>query len=489
MKKLAFGYVRRSSYKQLDNNSVELQKQHIQEFASRNGLNVPDEFIFIEEATSAYSKRAGQRKVLMLLKEKMVEMNVSTVIFHDASRMDRTGYSFTIDFYRPLLEKLPCLEVYTTKNNEPINPDSTEMKMNFLLFQHESEVKSERAIGSLLSDLEQETIIRPDSKTPYGYNQKDKKLYPNEAAEIVSFIFFLYSWGYSLNKIASLLNEADIPSPKGKQWGSSTIENIIKNPVYTGDLTWEVHKRKEGQSIFIFKNAHKPIINNFLLQSHSQNKLLQEKYGRFDTPFLFLNKLKCKHCQQVLATQNASTKRKGKSYQYYYYVCKLCNYKVVADEVHEILMPSILEQVHSLAMLKNTQQQTLEYLTQMQGNVEEQILNTENLIDNLMQKTILAEQLGDRELELAIFSCLGNYQDRLIELQRCRDNLMKTYQSVESNYFSSLFQNILTHQLNMTEKRLIILYFVDFVLLSAEFKTTIHFKTNIFDEYLSSVNG
>ena len=74
MEKLAFGYIRRSSYKQLENNSIEIQKQHIQEFAKRNQMYVPEEFIFIEDVTSAFTKRANQRKVLMQMGEKMVEM-------------------------------------------------------------------------------------------------------------------------------------------------------------------------------------------------------------------------------------------------------------------------------------------------------------------------------------------------------------------------------------------------------------------------------
>jgi DNA invertase Pin-like site-specific DNA recombinase len=196
--KSAFAYIRRSSYKQQENNSVEIQKQHIQEFAKRNQLFVPDELIYIEDVTSAYSKRADQRKKLMEMGERMVEMNIPTVIFHDISRMDRTGYSFTIDFYRPMLEKLPELEVYTTGSNEPIDPEDTSIKMNFLLFQHESEVKSERAVGNLTTFLESKETYRPGSKTPYGYNQIKKQkhqqqLEPNENADIVSFIFFLSS--------------------------------------------------------------------------------------------------------------------------------------------------------------------------------------------------------------------------------------------------------------------------------------------------------
>ncbi|PJN86838.1 recombinase family protein [Bacillus sp. mrc49] len=71
--RLAFGYIRRSSYKQQNNNSVEIQKQHILEFAKRNKLNVPDEFIFIEDVTSAFSKRANQRKELMRLGQKCLK--------------------------------------------------------------------------------------------------------------------------------------------------------------------------------------------------------------------------------------------------------------------------------------------------------------------------------------------------------------------------------------------------------------------------------
>lgn len=151
--KLAFGYIRRSSYKQQENNSVEIQKSHIQEYAHRNGMEVPDDFIFIEDVTSAFSKRASKRKELMRLMHQIVESGIPRVIFYEESRIDRTGYSFVLDFYRPLQEKLPNIEVYTTNSNEPLNPDNPETKIAFLLYRQESEIKSERAIGSLVADF------------------------------------------------------------------------------------------------------------------------------------------------------------------------------------------------------------------------------------------------------------------------------------------------------------------------------------------------
>lgn len=487
--RLAFGYVRRSSYKQQENNSVEIQIQHIKEFAQRNKLNVPEEFIFIEDVTSAYSKLASQRKELMRLSNKMLEMNVPIVIFHDASRMDRTGYSFVLEFYRPLMEKIKNLEVYTTKSNDPIDPESPEMKMNFLLFQHESEVKSERALGSLKSDLEGETVIRPGAKIPYGYSQVKKKLFPNENAEIVSFIFFLYSWGHSLVKIASLLNEAHIPSPKGKLWRSSTIENIIKNPVYTGDLTWHLRKPKDGKKVYFFEKAHEPIVNEFSIQLHHLNKQLQEKYGRLDTPFLFLNKMNCQHCQQVLVTQNGSTKRNGTKYQYQYYLCRNCNYKVEAKEVHDKLIPLIFKQVHNQTLRDQIQQSTINLVVRMTQDVQNLILNTEEMITRLKNKINIAQQLEDRELELHILSRLDEFQCELKEQHTCRERLVHIFQTVNSTQFFTRFNDILQHQLGVIEKRLIILYFVDCVLISKEFEPNIRYKNYIFDEFICSLNG
>lgn len=493
--KLAFGYIRRSSYKQQENNSVEIQKQHIQEFAKRNQLFVPDELIFIEDVTSAYSKRAAQRKQLMKLGEKMIEMNIPTVIFYDISRMDRTGYSFTIDFYRPMLKKLPELEVYTTDSNKPLDPNDTSIKMNFLLFQHESEVKSERAVGNLTTFLESKETFRPGSKTPYGYNQIKKQkhqqqLEPNENADIVSLIFFLSSWGKSLQKIATILNEAGIPSPKGGDWRSSTVENILKNPVYTGKLIWDVHKRKDdGQKQFIFEKSHQPIINEFHLQLIKQNNHLQKTFGRIDTPFLFLNKVKCRHCEQFLRTHNGSTKRNADKYYYHYYVCKNCGYKVDIQDVHNRFIPLILTRVKELISTKEIIPKTLAFIKEMNKEVEQSIETKKHLLQKLEEKLKIAKDLKDRELELKISEFIQQHKESLKEYTICKENLKVTYQLVETDKFFSRFTEILDHQLGLDEKRLIILYFVDYLVLSTDQEPQIHFKSNIFSNLINSAIG
>ena len=480
---LAFGYIRRSSYKQLENNSVEIQKSHIQEFARRNGMEVPDDLIFIEDVTSAFAKRASKRKELMRLLQVMVESNNPRVIFYEESRMDRTGYSFVLDFYRPLREKLPNIEVYTTNSDEPFNPDNPQTKIALLLYRQESEIKSERALGSLTADLHNTEIKRPGSKVPYGYDQINKMLVPNQQSDIVTFIFYLQSWGISMSKIASILNEASIASPQGKSWRPSTVENILKNPVYTGTLVWNIHKDKRKKQTFEFKDYHEPLINQFFVQINENNIKLQNEFGRFDTPFIFLNKLSCVHCNQTLVTQNGSTTRKGKKYYYQYYVCKHCNYKLVLNEVHENLLPKILKHVQALASSENIKSSTIEYLNKIKESLEENIINSEKRLDKLISKGSIAKEHADREFELFRQSVQAQTAISLKLLLNSRIILDELYEAVESDLFFDRFKQILELQLGDSEKRLINLYFVDKVLVSPDQPFQVLYRENAFESF------
>jgi site-specific DNA recombinase len=463
---MAFGYIRRSSYKQQENNSVEIQKAHIMEFASRNNLEVPEEFIFVEDVTSAFSKRAKQRKELMRLRNMMIETNTPRVIFYEESRMDRTGYTFVLDFYRPLKEIFPNLEVYTTNSKKPIDPDEVQTKITLLLYRQESEIKSERAVACLIADLESEEPIRPGSKTPYGYDQVNKKLIPNEKAEIVTFIYYLQSWGISFGKIAAILNEAAIPSPTGKTWGTSTVENILKNTVYSGNLVWNI--RKENFKLYEFKDFHEPLIDSFLSQLNVTNINLQKEFGRLDTPFTFLNKLTCSHCNEKLHTQNGSTTRRGKKYHYQYYICKSCNYKLEIADVHDNILPIILKHIVKQISSEEFKQSTIEYLEKLNRFFEKNIINTEKSIDKLISKGCIAEEKEDIEYLYFLSSVQNQLLNTLDHLIKGQQQLYELHEVVQFDLFFSRFKQILNTELGETEKRLIVLYFVDKVLISSD---------------------
>lgn len=72
-------------------------------------------------------------------------------------------------------------------------------------------------------------------------------------ADVVRRIFEMYANGSSPRAIASKLNNEDVPGPRGKPWGASTIAGnaargvgIINNKAYVGKLVWnKLHYQKD----------------------------------------------------------------------------------------------------------------------------------------------------------------------------------------------------------------------------------------------------
>lgn len=108
------------------------------------------------------------------------------------------------------------------------------------------------------------------TKPPYGYirkkleGQKGYTLEINpEQSDIVKMIFELYTKGekqengeymrLGVGLIVRKLNELRIPPMKGDVWVNSTIQGILRNPVYIGKIRWnsrpEKKKMVDGQMV------------------------------------------------------------------------------------------------------------------------------------------------------------------------------------------------------------------------------------------------
>jgi DNA invertase Pin-like site-specific DNA recombinase len=103
--------------------------------------------------------------------------------------------------------------------------------------QEESYFKSENIKFGI-----RESLKSPDSglynRCCYGYWHYGGKLVPDPiTAGTVKDIFLYYKYGRSLRGIAKKLEELGIKSPSGKRvWRIKTIENILKNEKYTGNV-------------------------------------------------------------------------------------------------------------------------------------------------------------------------------------------------------------------------------------------------------------
>lgn len=90
------------------------------------------------------------------------------------------------------------------------------------------------------------------SVPPYGYNkvkiQNDKgyTLEPNpDEAPVVKMIFDMYINGAGMSIIANKLDKMGITPRYRSTWSKSTINDILKNPVYIGKIRWSYKEEKK----------------------------------------------------------------------------------------------------------------------------------------------------------------------------------------------------------------------------------------------------
>lgn len=176
--------------------------------------------------------------------------------------------------------------VTPAKVYDPSN-EFDEEYFEFSLFMSRREYKTIRRrmqAGRLASVREGNYI---GSQPPYGYrkirNYEDKSytLEPIEQeANAVRLMYELYTqknMGYS--KIATYLNTLGIPPKRTDTWSSSSVKDIIENPVYCGKLRWNRRKTKktlaDGKVILsrpksegnIFQGKHEPIVSGEIWQA------------------------------------------------------------------------------------------------------------------------------------------------------------------------------------------------------------------------------
>lgn len=142
------------------------------------------------------------------------------------------------------------------------------------------------------------------SKPPYGYKRKKLENEKGWTLEIVleetAVVRQIFEWylhgenGEELgcSKIAARLTEMGIRPREKSKWGAETILQMLKNPVYTGKVTWGRHSteteirngerkrvnRYNGQQI-ICDGRHEAIISEKMFES-VRREILQNKKCR-----------------------------------------------------------------------------------------------------------------------------------------------------------------------------------------------------------------
>ncbi|GEN36628.1 recombinase family protein [Aneurinibacillus danicus] len=404
--KPAIGYIRFSSVKQTGGHSIEIQQNTILHSAEMQGYCIKK--WCKDEAVSAYRNRAERRPGIIELYNSILNGEEEAVFFYDSSRVSRLFDDFALEVYYPILKEKPNCKFFEASQNEEWNPSNLLTQVKLLYSYEEVLTKSKRAKDA------QKTLlystgkpIRPGSRVPFGYNKVQDTFFPNEEAAIVYFIFHLASWGYGNKKIADVLNSAQVPSSNNGEWQASSVDFILNNRFYAGDLTWNVRidyncsKRKPYGQYDLFENNHPPIIPAYLWDLVHNIRQHKKNSGKMNTPFFLRNIVHCKSCLLELTPKDASPTNSKKKYTYYY--CNSCNQKISSDMLHDIVLKRLSVELEG--MFDKMKSQVIKRLSDSEKSLAKQkesfkaqqeiISYKERMIENMDQHEEWKQILSD----------------------------------------------------------------------------------------------
>lgn len=172
--------------------------------------------------------------------------------------------------------------IITPRKTYDLNDEFDEEYSEFEAFMARKELKiiTRRMQRGRLKSIEEGNYI--GTYAPYGYKisgqGRGRSLeIDTDTAPVVKFIFENYAKGDGGNRIAQKLNNMGYQTSTGKEFYSHSILNIIKNPTYTGKVTWNKKSYKQGDiskrrtvklnekdDWIVYEGKHEPIISEEL---------------------------------------------------------------------------------------------------------------------------------------------------------------------------------------------------------------------------------
>lgn len=232
-KKRVAAYCRVSTYAEAQSGSFELQ---IQSYKEKILLNPEWEFVGIYADRGASGTTIKKREHFNRMLNDCRLNKIDLIIVKSISRFSRNVLDF-ISITRELKALPNPVGVFIEDLN--INTLDTTSETSLLMLsivaQAESEQKSEAITWSIIERFKKGLPIIPTHNfLGFTKDRFGKVVIEESEAEIVRFIYKNFLEGVRAVDIASLLNEANIPTASGNQWKSSSIYRVLRNEKYFG---------------------------------------------------------------------------------------------------------------------------------------------------------------------------------------------------------------------------------------------------------------
>ena len=304
----AYARVSTSSDEQLI--SLDAQKNHY-EVLIRSHKDWEFAGLYLDEGISG--TKMAKRDGLLALLDDCEKGKIDYIIVKSISRFSRNTVD-SIETVRRLCDM--GIYIFFEKENIDTGKMEGELLLSILSSLAESESRS-------ISDNETWSIRRrfmngtfKISYPPYGYDYIDGEMVVNEKqSEVVKWIFGQVLSGNSTAEIARKLNEEGIPTRRGGSWTGHTINGMIKNEKYTGDVIFQktysddtfTRRRNNGErDQYFVADHHEAIIShedydaaNAILDRNGAEKGIYADSRKYQNRYCFSGKIICGNCGSV----------------------------------------------------------------------------------------------------------------------------------------------------------------------------------------------
>ena len=319
-----------------ESESIVNQRDYLEDYVKSNRFNLIDEYVD-DGYTGTNFDRPGFTKLL----QDIEKGKINCVITKDMSRLGR-DYIDTGKYIEKYFPEHNIRYIAINDNIDSLNgavDDITPFKA--IINDYYAKDISKKVKSAITTMKKQGKFL--GGIPPYGYKFESednhyKLVIDEEEASVVRRMFIMYSNGNSLNKIAETFNSEAIPIPSIKKnlnrglkstaygkWQTRTIDEILKNPTYIGNLT-QGRRRKVNykskkvvrvpkEDWIVCENAHEPIIDKYTFEK-VQN-IYNKNKNRLSCKHQFLLQgfLYCKECGHTIGINKTREK----------YYCS-CNY-------------------------------------------------------------------------------------------------------------------------------------------------------------------
>ena len=308
-----------STVGQVEKDDIPMQKQYCREFASGH----PDWHIekeLYEKGISGFKKSAKERDAIQEIQREAVQGKFEVLLVYMFDRLGRRDDEtpFVVEWFVK-----NGIEVWSAVEGEQRFDNHVDKLLNYIRYWQASgeSIKTSVRTKTRLEQLTESGCYTGGS-IPYGYqldkrgrmNKRNREVFDlvidEDAAKIIQLIFEKYVHeGYGAQRLCRYLTEMNIRKPDGKNFPNTSINRIIKNPIYTG-----VIRNGEAQSAVI---PELQIIDPEIF-ARAQQIMADRTTHHAETPLnlkgqsLLVGNIYCGHCRNRLTLTTSGRKRINK---------------------------------------------------------------------------------------------------------------------------------------------------------------------------------